>query len=167
MGTIRYLALTAAFFGTAGFVCALGLVFAPYAFLGSITSQSEVRAAFSAPTERTSLTSPLMPPLTSPSSLLLGSKPEVAAQGFMEGSDRRGNWVEVVDAVNMRSGASSAEPVINVQLEGTRLRVVSRDDNWINVVEPESEQRGWVYNKYVRSVEPALKRARVADAAAE
>jgi len=155
MGTIRYVAVTVAFLSTACFVCAIGFVVAPQAFLGSITDKSEVPVTSHAPTEHASV--------TLPSSPLLGSKPKLLALS----SGRNGDWVEVVDAVNMRSGASSAEPVIKVQLEGARLRVVSRDDNWINVVEPESEQRGWVYKKYVRSVEPALKRARVAGATVE
>jgi len=78
-------------------------------------------------------------------------------------ADRNSDWVEVVDAVNMRSGASSSNALIKVQLEGAQLRVVALDGNWINVEEPESEQRGWVYKKYVRSVEPTLQRGRVAD----
>jgi len=159
MGTIRYVAVTVAFFATACFVCGVGLVAAPHAFLGSITSKSAVRAASNAPPEHTSL--------TSPSSPLLGSKPELSAHRSMNVADRKGTWVEVVDAVNMRSGASSSKPLIKVQLEGTQLRVVSHDGNWIQVVEPESGLQGWVYNKYVELAEPALQRARVADTAAE
>jgi len=153
MGIIQYVAVAVASLVTACSTFAIGLVVAPHAFLGPITSQSGVRAASNAPTGRASL--------TSPSSALLGSKLEVALP--MAVADREGNWLEVVDAVNMRSGASSSSALIKVQLEGAQLRVVARDGNWINVAEPESEQRGWVYKKYVRSVEPALQRAFVAD----
>lgn len=157
MTKARYLAVTVAFFATAWFVCALGLVFAPHAFLGSIPTQSEARAASNAPTEHLKLTS-----ISSP---LLGSKTEVVAQSSMEAVDRNVDWVEVVDAVNMRSGASSAASIIKVQLEGARLHVVSRDGNWIQVVEPESGLQGWVYKKYVQLADkPAVERARVADA---
>lgn len=154
MCTIKYAAVTVAFFAIACFVCAIGLAVAPYTFVGSIPTQSEARAASNAPTEHSSL--------SSPSSSLLGSQPKRETQE-LDVANRNGDWVEVVDAVNMRSGASSSNVLIKVQLEGAQLRVVARDGNWINVEEPESEQRGWVYEKYVRSVEPTLQRAHVAD----
>jgi hypothetical protein len=47
-------------------------------------------------------------------------------------ADRNRDWVEVVDAVNMRSGVSSSNALIKVHLEGAQLRVVARDGNWIN-----------------------------------
>ena len=160
MCTIKYAAVTVAFFATACFVCAVGLlVAAPYAFVGSIPTQFGAHAASNAPTEHSSL--------PSPSSSLLGSQPKREVQESLNVADRNSDWVEVVDAVNMRSGASSSNALIKVQLEGLQLRVVARDGNWINVAEPESEQRGWVYKKYVRSVEPALQRARVADASVD
>jgi uncharacterized protein YgiM (DUF1202 family) len=68
-------------------------------------------------------------------------------------------WVEVTDAVNMRRGASSADPVIKVQLEGTRLRVRSRDGGWVKVVESGTGEEGWVYGQYVKSVQAASHRA--------
>jgi len=123
-----------AFFATAWFVCALGLVFAPHAFLGSIPTQSEARAASNAPTDHSKRASILTP--------LLGSKPEDIAQNSTEAGDRNVDWVEVLDAVNIRNGASSAGSVVKVQLEGARLRVVSREGNWLEVVEPESGLQG-------------------------
>jgi Bacterial SH3 domain len=159
MCTIKYAAVMVAFFATASLVCAIGLVVAPYAFVGSIPTQSEAPVASNAPKEHSSL--------PSPSSSLLGSQPKPEAQEALDVANHNGDWVEVVDAVNMRSGASSAKPTIEVQQEGATLRVVSHHGNWIEVVEPESGLQGWVYKKYVRSIEPALQRARVADASVE
>ena len=160
MSIFQYVTVAVAFLVTACSTFAIGLVVAPHALIGSITSQSEVRATLNAPTERASL--------TSPSSTLLGSKPEVSAQGSIDVADREGIWLEVVDAVNMRRGASSAEPLIKVQPEGTQLHVVSRDGNWIHVVEPESGLQGWVYKKYVQLAKPAeLQSARVDYATAD
>ena len=154
MGIFQYVAVAVAFLVTACSTFAIGLAVAPHAFIGSITGQSEVRATLNAPTDRASL--------TSPSSTLLGSEPEVSAQEPIEVAGREHNWLEVVDAVNMRSGASSAEPLIKVQPEGTQLRVVPRVGNWIHVVEPESGLQGWVYKKHVQLAKPAeLQSARV------
>lgn len=90
------------FFAVAGFVLATGLMVAPHAFLGSITGNFEARAASNVPTQS--------PTVTSVSSPLSGSKPGRLAQGSVEISDRNGDWVAVVDAVNMRIDASSPRP---------------------------------------------------------
>jgi len=148
MCTVRYVAVTVTFFATACFVCAIGFAVAPPTFLGSVTNKSEVPATSHAPTEHGSV--------TLPSSPLLGSKPKLLAQGSRDAADRNGDWVEVVDAVNMRSGAASVNSVVKVQLDGTQLRVLSRDGNWIHVMEPESGLQGWVYKKYVQLAEPAF-----------
>ena len=76
-----------------------------------------------------------------PSSPLLGADPERVAREL----EARRSWVEVVDAVNMRQGPSSANAVIKVQLAGTKLQVSSREGSWVEVVEPETGGTGWVF----------------------
>lgn len=73
-------------------------------------------------------------------------------------------WVEVIDAVNMRSGPSNANPVLMVQLEGSRLQVASRDGRWVEVVEPNTGQRGWVFERHVKPVDSSPRRAAIAGA---
>jgi hypothetical protein len=95
-------------------------------------------------------TSPLLG--RAPQELILGVDPTTQSQLDAE-------WVEVTDAVNMRTGSSSSNPVLKVQLEGQRLRVSSREGSWVEVIEPETEFTGWVYERYVKPVEPELKQA--------
>jgi hypothetical protein len=159
MASIKYLAMAIAFFAVACSVVAIGMIVAPNAFLWSITGKFEARASSKAPTQDPSITS-----LSSP---LLGSKPERVAKDSLDVSDRSGDWVTVVDAVKMRSNPSSAAPVLKVQSKGVRLRVLSSDGNWINVVEPGTSLQGWVYTKYVQSAEPDSRQARLADAKME
>lgn len=156
MCTIKYAAVAVAFFSAAFVVGAIGIMVASETFINPTTDQPEIHVTSDARTEQTKS--------ASPASSLIGSQPKVVTQ---VSTDTNGEWVEVIDAVNMRSDASSAKPVIKVQLEGARLRVVSRDGNWINVVEPQTKLQGWVYKKYVATVEPAVQRARVADAQVE
>jgi len=94
-----------------------------------------------------------------PQSALLGSDPQRVAQE----AEERQSWVEVVDAVNMRQGPSSANAVIRVQLAGTQLRVESRDGQWVEVSEPDSGETGWVFDAYVKSIAPASRRAEAAE----
>lgn len=102
-----------------------------------------------------------------PTSPLLGRVPEepvLSADDDSQRQRRDDEWVEVTDAVNMRSGDSSSDPVIKVQLEGERLRVASRNGDWVEVVEPETELTGWVYERYVKPVQPESKQAGLVDA---
>ena len=73
-------------------------------------------------------------------------------------------WVEVSDAVNMRSGPSRANPVLKVQPEGARLQIASRDGRWIELVEPNAGQRGWVFDRHVKPADTISRRAAIAGA---
>jgi uncharacterized protein YgiM (DUF1202 family) len=70
-----------------------------------------------------------------------------------------GEWVEVTDAVNMRSGPSSANPVLQVHLKGAHLRVASRNGKWIEVVDANTSREGWVYEKFVKPITPTSRQA--------
>jgi uncharacterized protein YgiM (DUF1202 family) len=70
-----------------------------------------------------------------------------------------GEWVEVTDAVNMRSGPSSANPVLQMHREGAHLRVASRKGKWIEVVDPNTSREGWVYEKFLRPIKPTSRQA--------
>lgn len=61
------------------------------------------------------------------------------------------DWVTAVAGVNMRSGPARANPVIGVARRGDRLRVAYRDRDWVEVIEPDSGTRGWVYAKFVQA----------------
>lgn len=74
-------------------------------------------------------------------------------------SPSHGEWVEVTDAVNMRSGPSSAAMVLQVQLEGAQLQVASRDGKWIEVVDPNTSREGWIYEKFVKPITPTSRQA--------
>ncbi len=156
MSTTKYAAVAVAFLSAAFFIGAIGFMVASETFISSATDQPEIQMMSDARSEQTKL--------ASPASLLIGSHPKVMAH---VSTNANGEWVKVIDAVKMRTGASSGDSLIKVQLEGARLRVVSRDGNWINVVEPQTELQGWVYKKYVTTVEPEVQRARVADAQVE
>ena len=62
-----------------------------------------------------------------------------------------GDWVRAVAGVNLRSGPARANPVIGVARKGDRLRVAYRDRDWVEVIEPDSGRRGWVYGKFVQA----------------
>ena len=96
-----------------------------------------------------------------PTSRLLGAKAvQTAEAGKAPGS--KGRWVEVVDAVNMRKGPTSATEVTKVQLPGAKLRVASREGAWVEVVEPKAGGTGWALLSADRTMERKKKEARLA-----
>jgi hypothetical protein len=68
-------------------------------------------------------------------------------------------WVKVEAAVNMRSEPSSSSPILTVQPQGASLMVLSRKQNWVEVIEPEDELHGWVFSRYVKGAEPTIAEA--------
>jgi Bacterial SH3 domain len=152
----KYAAVSLLFTAAACGASALGFAVAGDTFVRAPTrseSDAEVAAvAQYAPVE------------TRPTSELLGSEPR-AVIADQTRRKRKGTWVEVVDAVNMRAGPSSANPVIKVQFTGTKLRVTSHQDGWVQVAEPRSGDVGWIYGTYVRPIEPISRRAEIEETA--
>jgi len=145
--TAKYIVVSGLLFGTACGVCALGLSVAGERFVrspspGTPGAETAVRVTSARP-----------------QSALLGSNPERVARDLTS----RRNWVEVVDAVNMRLGPSSANAVIKVQLAGTKLEVASREGKWVEVIEPATGGTGWVFDDYLKPVAPASRRAEAAE----
>ena len=72
------------------------------------------------------------------------------------------DWVEVVEGVNMRTGPTRSSSILAVKTKGTRMRVGSRVASWIEVVDPDTSEKGWIYQKFLREI-PATKEAELAD----
>jgi Bacterial SH3 domain len=62
-------------------------------------------------------------------------------------------WVEVSSPVNVRKGPSSNDETIKVAQKGTKLRVVTREGNWVRIDDPATEQEGWIYTRFLKETE--------------
>lgn len=66
-----------------------------------------------------------------------------------------GEWVEISGSgINIRSGPSSSTGVVTVQSSGVKLRVLSRNGGWTEVVDPKTDQKGWIFRRYIKASEP-------------
>ena len=63
---------------------------------------------------------------------------------------RKNQWVEVASAVNMRADASSDGKILKVVQKGTKLQVKGRDGNWIQVANPDTDEEGWIYTRFLK-----------------
>jgi uncharacterized protein YgiM (DUF1202 family) len=70
----------------------------------------------------------------------------VAAASELTSKDQ---WVEVASAVNMRTDASGDGKILKVVQKGTKLRVKGRDGNWIQVANPDTQEEGWIYTRFL------------------
>jgi uncharacterized protein YgiM (DUF1202 family) len=54
-------------------------------------------------------------------------------------------WIELPNAINLRSGPSVSAKVIRVMKKGSRLEEIERKRGWVKVSDPETQITGWVY----------------------
>lgn len=60
------------------------------------------------------------------------------------------DWVEVSSPVNVRKGPSSNDDTYKVAQRGTKLRVLAREGNWVQISDPSTQQEGWIYRRFLR-----------------
>jgi Bacterial SH3 domain len=58
-------------------------------------------------------------------------------------------WAKVVIAAKVHGDASVSSPILRFYQPGTALRVVSRQNGWIEVADPSSGEAGWVFEQYL------------------
>ena len=91
-----------------------------------------------APTERMSGADQ---PAASPGSLA-ASELDSSKQDHVE-------WTKVMLAARVHSEASVSSPTIRFYRPGTELQVVSRENGWLQLLDPVTQGRGWVFEKYL------------------
>jgi hypothetical protein len=63
-------------------------------------------------------------------------------------------WVQVVNAVNVRPRPDKSSKTISVAKKGAKLRVLARNKGWVQVSDPTTSMKGWVYRGFVKPAEP-------------
>jgi hypothetical protein len=58
-------------------------------------------------------------------------------------------WAKVVFAAKVHADASVSSPTLRFYQPGTALQVVSRQNGWVQITDPASGQRGWVFEQYL------------------
>jgi TPR repeat protein len=75
----------------------------------------------------------------------------VAAEAKTEAP--REEWVELSGAANMREGPSGSAGTIKVAQKGERLRAIGRKGNWVQVSNPATKETGWIYSRFVKTLQ--------------
>lgn len=62
-------------------------------------------------------------------------------------------WTKVMIAARVHTEASVSSPTIRFYRPGTELQVVSRENSWLQLLDPVTQERGWVFEKYLVSID--------------
>jgi hypothetical protein len=86
--------------------------------------------------------------------------PTSAASGSAEADGQPTKWVTPSVYVNLRDGPSSSSSVIGVIAKGAKLPVLDRKRGWVQVSDPATSKKGWIYSGYVGGGHKARPRAK-------
>jgi Bacterial SH3 domain len=62
-------------------------------------------------------------------------------------------WVKMTQAVRLRSKASVSSPGLQLYPTGSKAQVVERKNGWVLLLDPTTQERGWVYHRYLASID--------------
>jgi hypothetical protein len=62
-------------------------------------------------------------------------------------------WIEVTNAVNLRADSSGDGKVLRVVQKGTKFRSTGRDGNWVQVSNPDTSEKGWIYTRFLKGTD--------------
>jgi Bacterial SH3 domain len=77
-------------------------------------------------------------------------RPESTARTASTNVD--GRWITPSASVNLRSGPTASAAVLGVIEKGAKVRVLGRKRGWVQVTNPATSQKGWIYAGNVEAV---------------
>jgi hypothetical protein len=63
-------------------------------------------------------------------------------------------WVEIVSAVDVHSQPQQSSPTLKVGEKGLKLRVLGRKKGWVQVSDPATSTKGWIYKRFLKAAGP-------------
>ena len=61
------------------------------------------------------------------------------------------NWITLT-SVNLRTRPTRSAPAIGVVAKDAKLRVIGRKNRWVQVTDPTTSEKGWIYARHVAAV---------------
>ena len=80
-------------------------------------------------------------------------RPAASASGIDGSEHEPVEWAKVVLAARVHGEASVSSATVRYYRPGTELQVVRREDGWVGVSDPVTQERGWVFEKYLSSID--------------
>jgi len=89
------------------------------------------------------------PASTSPAAILPMSEAKPTSAQSDSTTYQPVEWAKVVIAAKVHGDASVSSPILRFYQPGTALRVLSRQNGWVQVTYPSSGEAGWVFEQYL------------------
>ena len=67
-------------------------------------------------------------------------------------NDDGADWIKPLAFVNLRQRPTRSAPAISVVAKGAKLRVMGRKKGWLQVTNPATSERGWIYAANIATV---------------
>src|SRR5262245_37131489 len=77
--------------------------------------------------------------------------PRAPAAAVPENVPEAVEHVRVVSAANIRDGPSASTTLLGVAQAGATAQVVSRQDEWVQIIDPASKKTGWIQSSYLET----------------
>jgi hypothetical protein len=80
--------------------------------------------------------------------------PHDGASSLGVAAEAPAEWVEIVSAVDMHAQPQQSSPTLKVAKKGVKLRLLARKKNWVQVSDPATSTKGWIYKRFLRTARP-------------
>jgi hypothetical protein len=67
-------------------------------------------------------------------------------------NDDSADWIKALAFINLRQRPTRSAPAISVVAKGAKLRVMGRKKGWLQVSNPATSERGWIYAANIAAV---------------
>ena len=82
----------------------------------------------------------------------IGKRPEAlpitGGEPTASSVNEEANWVFIIRGAIAHSGPSVSAPTVRFYSVGTELQLIDYQQGWLQVLDPLTSQRGWIYEKY-------------------
>jgi hypothetical protein len=84
-----------------------------------------------------------------------GAQPVAAAAGPAEAIDDVSHvaWVRVIHGAKAHSAASISSPITKFHPPGKELQILGRESGWIELLDPATQERGYVFERYLVAID--------------
>ena len=81
-------------------------------------------------------------------------RPSLLASAQPAETSGSGEWVQVINAVNLRPTPDKSSKTLTVVKKGSKLHVLARHRGWVQVSDPTTSVTGWLYGRFVKPAVP-------------
>src|SRR5262245_18900261 len=89
---------------------------------------------------------------SSSSTQIEGATPSTpSAEASPDATPNRSEFMKVTSPASVREGPSVSSKIIGIAHPGAEAQVVSRDSDWVQIIDPSSNRTGWIHQSFLET----------------